>query len=156
MKVIYDEAKAIKSYQEYTNEQNVRFWSILVSAVLGFIGVWLFASVASGTWSAPDWAGVIGIGLMVGAILLILGLHASFPTQPPDVTYYLLAKENKVLGLERGKSTDAVYLITENNEHVVEATKLCEVKKQFRTDFTEPTFDVHSGIIYVPYSSVTE
>lgn len=164
MVVIYEESKAIENERLFQEAEQKHRRIGAVCGVLAMVGFALML-VSMLVESAPQWLTFVGIGILAPAsfIALYLSMYEdAAPTPTPDATYYMALEHKKFLTVEikavEGSWTqnEWVYLVAENSAGEVEYTPICPAKYQESTKVQEPTFDVHKGVVFVPYKKERE
>ena len=160
---INEETKAIENERLYREAEQKHRRAGAVCCVLALIGFALML-VTTLVESAPQWLTFVGIGIAVPSLFAVvyLGQEDAAPKPTPGATYHMALQNKKFLGVEikpvEGTWTqnEWVYLVAENSAGEVEYAPICPAKYQESTKVQEPTFDVHKGVVFVPYKKERE
>lgn len=157
MEVIYDAAKAKNDATFYRKkERNRRIFGV-VSLVIHIIG-WLIILLTPKDVIALEWVVYCGVGLAFGSFVPAT-YFATNETKPSIAAKYYMAAEGKTVREvkieERAgyfNTYQAVCLVTEDADGVIESTELCKVEYKESTKVQEQIFDVNKGVVLVPYT----
>lgn len=161
MVVIYDQKTAAEKAKLFIQKKHTLNRASVLAGIIGlcsFIFITFFAE--TDLWIG---AGCIIIGF-AGIITSHFFGEAAEANPDPDAIYYSISQNERILEVKVSdhpypyctNQVEMVCAVTENAEGEIKAIPICAARYRESTKYSEPTFHVSKGIIYVPYKSQQE
>lgn len=159
MDIIYNESKAIESYEQYKSKKRLKDIIHTVASISGVLGVVLITFLA--VYRDGDPKAIFYTALIVTGISLAVIAFSPTIYIPLDAAYYVISKSNKILEVQTSAPLDKgtylhhpVIVVAESQEGSVEEHSIGTATLQNNTRFSSKTLDLHQGIIFTPYVSL--